>query len=176
MVFNCFRCHAFNDTWKYFEVLQIAQPHIILWWSIIGRSWRGAKWRIVVSLIITSIVPSCLAPSKPPSYGEAMSSLCNCHVEHSSKSFGTLRFNPYSASVIIKVSRAIGDSCTFEFFIIRSTNLCLNALPTFFVHRMHGLIDHFTSLLWNLAIKFPHFVEAFFFSDKHLKCYIEVNP
>ena len=110
----------------------MAQPHIILWWCVIGSSWGGAKEQIIVSLIITSFVSACLAPSKPPSSGEAMSSLCNCCMEHSSKSFGTLRFTPYSASVISKLSWAIVDSCTFEFFVIQSTNFCLNVLLTFF--------------------------------------------
>ena len=80
-----------------------------------------------MSLIITLFVLSCLAPSKLPSSGEAMISLCNCHMEHSSKNFGTLRLTLDSAYVIGKVSRTIGDSCKFEFFIIHSTNFYLNA-------------------------------------------------
>ena len=116
MIFNSFCHHAFNDSWKYFEVLQMAQPHIILWWSFIGRSWEGAKERSILSLIITSFVLAFLDPSKPSSYGETMSSLCNCHMEHSNKSFGTLRFTLDSVSVISKTSRSIGDSRTFEFF------------------------------------------------------------
>ena len=76
MIFNYFRRHAFNDSWKYFEVLQMEQPHIILWLSVIGRSCEGAKEQIIVSLITTSFVSKCLDPSKPPSSGEAMSSLC----------------------------------------------------------------------------------------------------
>ena len=80
IVFNCFLRHSFDDSWKYFEVLQMAQPHIILWWSAIGSSWGCAKeWRIV-SLIITSCVSACLDPSKPPSSGEVMISLCKCHM------------------------------------------------------------------------------------------------
>ena len=140
----------------------MAQPHIIFWLSIIGHSWGGAKEWSIVLLIIKSFVSACLAPSKPPSYGEAMISLCNCRMENSSKSFGALYFTLDSASIISKVSRAIGDSRTFEFFIIRSTNLCLNALLTFFVRTMHGLIDHFPFVLWTWAIKCPRFVEAFF--------------
>ena len=30
--FNCFRRHAINDYWKYFEVLQMAQPRIIFYY------------------------------------------------------------------------------------------------------------------------------------------------
>ena len=45
-------------------------------------------------------------------------------------------------------SQDIGDSRTFEFFIIQSTNFCLNAVLTFFVRKMNGLVDHFTSVLW----------------------------
>ena len=101
-----------------------------------------------MSLIITSFVLSCLDPIKPPSSGEAVSSLCNYHMEHSSKSFRNLRFTLDYASVISKVSRVIGDSRAFYFFIIHSTNLYLNALLNFFVRTMHGLIDHFTSVLW----------------------------
>ena len=62
-----------------------------------------------MSLIITTVVMACLDPGKPPSSGEAMRSLCNCCMEHYSKSFGTLRFNLESASEISKVSRVIGD-------------------------------------------------------------------
>ena len=81
---------------------------------------------------------------------------------HSSKSFGTLCFTLDSASVISKASRAIGDSHTFGFFIIQSTNFCLNILLTYFVWTMHGFIDHFISILWYWKIKFPRFLEAFF--------------
>ena len=101
-----------------------------------------------MSLIIISFLSACLDPIKPPSSGEAVSSLCNYHMEHSSKSFRTLRFTLDYASVISKVSRDIGNSRTFEFFIIYSTNLYLNALLNVFVRTMHGLIDHFTSVLW----------------------------
>ena len=38
-----------------------------------------------------------------------------------------------SNDVIIKVSHDIGDSRTFEFFIIHSTKLCLNDVLIFFV-------------------------------------------
>ena len=100
--------------------------------------------------------------SKPQSYGEAMSSLCNCRMKHYSRSYRTLCFTPDSTSVISEVSRAIEDSCTFEFLIIHSNDFYLNALVTFFLQAMHGLIDHFTSLLWTWAIIFPHFVEALF--------------
>ena len=140
----------------------MAQPHTILWWCVIGRGWGGAKEQSIVSLIITSCVMACLDPSKPPSSGEAMSSLYNYLMEHSSMSFGTLRFTSDSASVISKVSRAIGCSSTFEFFIIHSTNFCLSALLIVFFQTMHVLIYHFTSVLWTLEIKFPRFVEAFF--------------
>ena len=92
-----------------------------------------------------------------------MTSLCNCCMEHSSKSFGTLCFTPDSASIISKVSRSVGDSRTFEFFIIQSTNFCLNDLLKFSFQKMHGLTDHFTSVCWNWAIKCPRFVEAFFY-------------
>ena len=158
---STFRCYSFNDFWKYFGVLKMAQPYIILWWSVIGSSWGGAKELSIVSLIITSFILACLDPSEPPSSGEVMSSLWNCRVKHSSKSFGTLRFTPDSTSVIGKLSFAIGDSLTFEFFSIHWNNFCLNALLTFF-RKMHGLINHFTSVLWTWAIKCPHFVEAFF--------------
>ena len=67
-----------------------------------------------------------------------------------------------SASAISKVSRVIGNWCTFEFFIIQSTISCLNALLTFFVLTIHGLIDHFTDVFLNWAIKCPRFVEALF--------------
>ena len=154
----------------------MAQPQIILWWSIIRRSWGVAKERSILSLIITWFVSVCMVPSKPPLSGEDMRSLCNCRTENSSESFGTFRFTPDFASVISKLSRAIGDSRTFEFFIIHSTNLCLNALITFFFWTMHGLIDHFTSVLWNWAIKCPRFVESFFFDNIHLTHYIEINP
>ena len=113
---TCFHRHAFNDSWNYFEVLQMAPPRLILLLSVIGRSWGGAKELIIVSLIITSFVSACLDPSKLPSSGEAMTSLWNYHMENSSKSFVTFRFTPDSASVISKVSRAIGDSRTFDFF------------------------------------------------------------
>ena len=82
-------------------------------------------------LNIKSFVLVCLDPSKPPSSGEAMISLCNYCMENSSKSFGTIRFTPDSAYMISKVSQAIGDSHTFEFFIDHSSNLCLNDLVTF---------------------------------------------
>ena len=62
-IFFFFRRHAFNDSWEYFELLQMAQPHIILWWSIIERSWGGGKKQSMVSLIITSFVSVCLSPS-----------------------------------------------------------------------------------------------------------------
>ena len=132
MIFNCFRPHKLNDDWKYFEVIQMAQSHIIFWWSVIVRSQRGAKERRAVSLIITSLASACLDLSKPPSSGEAMSLLCHCRMKHSSKSFGTFCFTPDYSSVISKVSRAIGDSSTFEYFILNSSNFCLNALLTFF--------------------------------------------
>ena len=51
--------------------------------------------------------------------------------------------------MISKVSHAIGDSRTFEFFVIHSTNVYLNALQTFFVRTMHGLIDHFIAVFLN---------------------------
>ena len=89
-----------------------------------------------------------------------MSSLCKCCMEHSSKSFGNLCFSPDSSYVISKVSQAIGDSCTFEMFIIQSTSFCLNALLTFFVQTMHGLIEHVTYVLCTWYIKCPLFVEA----------------
>ena len=162
MIFNCFLRHTFNNSCNYFEVLQMAQPHIILWWSTIRRSWGGSKEQSIVSLIITSFVSACPAPSKPPSSGEIMSSLCNCCMEYFSKGFGTLRFTLDSASVVSKLSRAIGDWRTFEFFIVHWTNFCLNALLSFFVRTMHGLIEHFISVLWTWAIKCPRFVEAFF--------------
>ena len=111
--FNGFCRHSFNESRKYFEVLQMAQPQIILWWYFIGRSWGGAKERSILSLLITSFVSACLAPSKPPSYGEVMSSLCNCCMEHFSKRFGTNCSTPYSEYVISKLSWAIGDSHTF---------------------------------------------------------------
>ena len=135
----------------------MAQAHIILWWYVIGSSWGGAKEQCIVSLIMTSFVSACLDPSKPQSSGEAMISLYNCHMEHSSKSFFTLCFTPDSASVISKVSRAIGESRTFKIFIIHWTNFYLNAVLTVFVRIMHGLRDHFTSLLWTWAIKCPRF-------------------
>ena len=91
-----------------------------------------------------------------------MISLCNFCMEHSSNSFGTIRFNPDSASVPSKVSRAIGKSRTFEFFIIHPTNFCLNALPPFLIWTMYGLINHFTSVLCTWEIKCPRFVEAFY--------------
>ena len=50
---------------------------------------------------------ACMAPTKPPSSGEAMSSLCNCRMEHSNKSFGTLRLTLVSASAISKVSKLL---------------------------------------------------------------------
>ena len=175
MVIISFRRHAFNDSWENFEMLQMAQPHIIFWWYVIGRSWVGAQERIIVSLIIISFVSAFLDPSKPPLSGEVTSSLCNFCMEHYSNSFGTLHFTPDSASVISKVSRAVGDSRTFEFFIIQSTNFSINSLLTCFVQTMHGLIDHFTAALWTWAIKCPHFVEAFFPNDIHLTFYIEVN-
>ena len=128
MVFNFFWRHEFNDSWKYFEVLQMAQTHIMLWWYVIVSSWGDAKERSIVSLIITSFVLACMAPSKPPSSGETMSSLCYCCMEHFSKSFGTICFTQDYTSVISKVSRAIGDSRTFEYFIIHSSNFYLNAL------------------------------------------------
>ena len=43
MIKNCLGRHAFNNSWRYFEVLQMAQPHIIFWWYFIGRSWGGSK-------------------------------------------------------------------------------------------------------------------------------------
>ena len=89
-----------------------------------------------------------------------MSSLCNCHMEHSSKIFGTLRFTLESASAISKVSRVIGDWRTLEFFIIQSTISFLNALLIFLVLAMRGLIDHFTDVFLTWAIKCPRFVEA----------------
>ena len=89
---------------------------------------------------------ACLAPTKPTSSGEAMSSLCNCRMEHYNKSLGTLRFSLVSASAISKVSRVIGDSRTFEFFIIQSTVSFLNALQIVLVLTMRGLIDHFTDV------------------------------
>ena len=113
MIFNFFRHHAFDDSWGCFEVLQMEQPHIILWWYVIEFSWGGAKERSIVSLIITSFVSACLAPSKPPSPDEAMSSLWYFRMEYSSKSFGTLRFTPCSVSVTSKVSQTIGDSRKF---------------------------------------------------------------
>ena len=66
MDFNCFRLYAFKDSCIYLVVLQMVQPHIILWLSVIGRSWGGAKERSIVSLIITSFVMTCLAPTEPP--------------------------------------------------------------------------------------------------------------
>ena len=160
--FDFFCRHTLNDSWKYFELLHMAQPHIILWWYVFGRSLRGDKERSILSLIITSFVSSCLAPIKPPSSGEAMSSFCKCHIKHSSKSFGTLRFTLHSTYVISKVSRAIGDSRKFYFFIVHSTNFCLDALLTCFVRKIHGLIYHVTAVLWTWDIKCPCFVEAFF--------------
>ena len=91
-----------------------------------------------------------------------MSSFWNYCMERSSNSFGTSPFTLDSASVINKVLRDIGDSRTFEIFIIHSTDFCLNSLPTFFVQTMRVLIYHFTSVLWTWAIKCPRFVEAFF--------------
>ena len=162
MIFNCFRRYTFKDSCIYLEVLQMAQPHIILWLSVIGCSWWGAKERSIVSLIIASFVSACQAPSKPPSSGEEISSLCNCRMEHTNKGFGTLRFTLVSASAISKVSWVIGDWRTFEFFIIQSTISCLNALRIFLVLTMHDLIDHFTDVFLTWAIKSPRFVEALF--------------
>ena len=127
MVFNCFCRHAFDDSWKYFEVFKMAQPHIILWWLVIGRSWGGAKEQSIVSLIITSFALACLAPTKPPPSDEAMIPLRNCHMEHSSKIFATLRFTPDSASVISKVSWYIVDSRTFENLL--STQIISVSMP-----------------------------------------------
>ena len=129
----------------------------------------------IMLIIITSFVSACLVPSKPPSSGETMSSLCNCHMEHSSKSFGTLCFTTDSVSMISKVSQTIGDSRTFGFFIIHSTNFSLNASLICFVQKMHGLTDHFTSVVWAWAIKCLTLVEAYFCDDTHLKYYIELN-
>ena len=162
IIFNVFRRHTFNDSWGYFEVLQMEQPHIILWWSFIGCSWGGAKEQSIVSLIITLFKSACLDPSKTPSSGEAIISLCNYRMEHSSKCFGTLTFTLEYAYEISKVSQVIGEWCTFEFFIIQSTIFCLNALLTFFVQTMHGLIDHFNAVFLTWAIKCPRFVEAVF--------------
>ena len=97
-------------------------------------------------------------------------------MEHSSKSFGILHFTPDSASVISRLWRAIGDSRTFKIFIIYSSISCLNAYINFFVWTLHGLIDHFISILWPWAIKCQLFVEDFLCDYMHLKCYIEVNP
>ena len=138
----------------------MAQPHIIFWWYVIGRSLGGAKERIIVSLIITSFVLACLDPSKPPSSGETMISLCNYRMEHSSNSFGSLRFTPDSASVVSKVSRAIGDSCTFEFFVIPSTNFCINALLTCFLNNAWS-DRKFHLCIVDLSNKMSTFVEAF---------------
>ena len=102
MVFNSFRLHAFKDSCIYLEVLQMAQPHIIFWLYVIGRSWGGAKEQSIVSLIIKSGFMACLDPTKPPSSGASMISLCNFCMEHSNKSFGTLRFILVSASAISK--------------------------------------------------------------------------
>ena len=176
MIFICFHHHEFNNSWKYFEVLQMAQPHVIFWWSVIGISCGGAKERIIVSLIITSFVSACLDTSKPPSSGEAMISLCNCRMKHYSKSSGTIHFTLDSSSVISKVSHDIGDSRTFECFIIHSTYFCVNALLNCFSRTMHGLIDHFNSVFWTWAIKCPRFVGAFFPNNMRLICYIEINP
>ena len=93
-------------------------------------------------------------------------------MEHSRKSFGTFRFTPDTVSMISKLSRDIGDSCTFEFFII----LCLNDLLTFFVLTMNVLTDHLTSVLCNWAIRCPRFAEAFKPNYSQLKYHIEVNP
>ena len=96
----------------------MAQPHIILWLPAIGRSQADDKEQSIVSLLITSFILAYMDPSKPPSSGEAMRLLCNYRMEYSSKSFGTLRFTLYSASMISKVSHAIRDSRTFKIFII----------------------------------------------------------
>ena len=70
MIFNSFRFRAFNYSWKYFEVLQMAQPHIILLWYVIGSHWLGVKEQSIVSLIITLFALVYLYLSKPPSSGE----------------------------------------------------------------------------------------------------------
>ena len=103
-----------------------------------------------------------MAPNKPPSSGEAMSSLCNYRMAQYNKSCGTLRFTLVSASARSKVSLVIGDWRTIEFFIIQSTISCLNALLIFLVLTMRVLMDHFTDVLLTWAIKFPRFVEAVF--------------
>ena len=82
MIFNGFRHNTFNDSRKYFEVLKMAKPHIILWLSVIVRSLGGDKEQSIMSLIITSFVLTCLAPGKRPLSGEAMSLLSNCRVKH----------------------------------------------------------------------------------------------
>ena len=51
----------------------------------------------------------------------------------------------------------------------------INHSASLSLNTMHGLIDHFTSVLWIGAIKCPHFVEAFFSDHMHLTYYIEVN-
>ena len=76
--------------------------------------------------------------------------------------FGNLHFTLDYASLTSKVSQALGDSLTFVFLIIHSTNFYLNDSLTFFVRTMHGLADHFTSVLWYWAIKCPRFTEASF--------------
>ena len=143
----------------------MAQPHIFLWWYVLGRSLGGAKERIIVSLIITSFVSVCLAPSKPPSLGEAMRSLWNYRMEHSRKSFGTLCFTLDSASMISKLSRAIGDSRTFDFLIMPSTNFCLNALLTFFVRTMYVFDRPFHLCILDLSNQMSKFCRSLFFSE-----------
>ena len=161
MFFNYFRRHAFNDYWKFFEVLQMAQPQIILWWSVIGRSWRGSKERIIVSLIIKSFVSACIYPSKPPSSGEEMSSLCNC--------FRNTPIRVSVLSILLQITHqwqvnyhALLETHTHLVFSL-STQLISVSLPVkLFCSNNDGLIDHFTSVLLNWEIKYPRFVEAFF--------------
>ena len=98
---NNLKCYKWNNHASFF------------WWSFIGRSWGGANEQSIVSLIITSFVSACMDPNEPPSPSEAMSSLCNCRMENSSKGFVTFHFTRDYASVISKVSQAIGDSRTF---------------------------------------------------------------
>ena len=162
MIFICFHRQEFSSFKKYFKVLQIAQPKIILWLTVIGRSSRGAKELSILSLIIMTFVLACLAPSKPPLSGEAMISLCKFRMEHCSKGFVILYFTPDSASVIRKVSWDIGDSRTFE-LVYYPLHQCLSHWLANLFGSNNALFDRpFHAYIVGLRNQMSMFVEDFF--------------